>query len=44
MNLSDWTNTIRTDPTYGYDTTNGARVEAGNLANKIMTNFGFGGA
>jgi hypothetical protein len=44
MNLSDWTNMIRTDPTYGYDTTNGARTEAGNLANKIMTNFGFGGA
>jgi hypothetical protein len=44
MNLSDWTSLLKTDPVYGYDTTQNARNDAADLANKIMTSFGFGGS
>jgi hypothetical protein len=40
MSLSDWGRTLRTDPTYNYDKTNGAREQASQLATRIAERFG----
>jgi hypothetical protein len=40
MSLSDWTTKLRSDPTYGYDQTPGAKDQARTLATKIQSVFG----
>lgn len=40
MPLYEWANVLRTDGTYGYDRTEGARSEAARLAERINQTFG----
>ena len=40
MTLYEWRNTMRTDATYGWDRTSGARSEASQFASKIAQTFG----
>lgn len=42
MSLADWQNTLRTDPTYGWDKTQQAHQQAADLATKISSTFGAG--
>ena len=41
MSLSQWAQTLRTDPTYDYDSTDGAMAVAHDLTNKIAQAFGY---
>lgn len=40
MSLSDWQNTLRTDPAYGYDKTGGAKAAASDLTTRLAKTFG----
>lgn len=40
MSTYDWSKTLRTDATYGWDTTDNARQEAAGFAHKIREGFG----
>lgn len=40
MTLADWTKTIRSDPTYGYDKTPGAQTQAARFATSLLQEFG----
>lgn len=40
LSLDDWTRKLRTDPTYGYDTTNNARASATQLTSALEAKFG----
>lgn len=40
MSTYDWTKTLRTDATYGWDTTDNARQEAAGFAHQIRQSFG----
>ncbi len=42
MSLSDWQRTLKTDTSYGYDKTQGARSEAADLTSKLASLFGAG--
>lgn len=40
MTLSEWSSLLKTDKTYGYDSTNAAVQESSDLATKILQKFG----
>lgn len=40
MSLDDWLKTLRSDPKYGYDTTDKAKQDATALATQLQTKFG----
>lgn len=41
MSLSDWERTLKTDASYGFDRTKGARQQAAQLASSVLTDWGF---